>query len=139
VELEEATTMSSFKSVLSKIGHVLLTAGSVATELMGFPFLGTLLGATPTGRIVEIGLGDLGKVAQIVSQVEVGFQAIGPGDTTGSLKLKAAVPMVKQVVLAWAQSNLPGHDKLKSDAQTFDNHVAAFTSSFVDILNDFGE
>jgi hypothetical protein len=49
------------------------------------------------------------------------------------------VPMVKQVVLSWAQSNLPGHNSLKVDAQVFDNHVAAFTSSFVDILNDFGE
>jgi hypothetical protein len=130
---------TSFKSVLSKIGHVLLTAGGVATELMGFPFLGTLLGATPTGRIVEIGLGDLGKVAQIVSQIEIGMGAIAPGNGTGSAKLKAAVPMVKQVVLSWAQSNLPGHNSLKVDAQVFDNHVAAFTSSFVDILNDFGE
>ena len=131
--------MSSFKSVLSKIGHVMLTAGSVATELMGFPFLGSLLGATPAGRIVEIGLGDLGKVAQIISQVEIGFTAIAPNDKSGSEKLKATIPMVKQVVLAWAQSNLPGHASLKVDAQTFDNHVGNFTSSFVDILNDFGE
>jgi hypothetical protein len=131
--------MSSFKSVLSKIGHVLLTAGSVATELMGFPFLGSLLGATPTGRIVEIGLGDLGKVAQIISQVEIGFTAIAPTDKSGSAKLTAATPMVKQVLLSWAQSNLPGHSSLKVDPQTFDTHVGNFTSSFVDILNDFGE
>ena len=130
---------SSFKSVLSKIGQVLLTAGGVATEVMGFPFLSGLLGASPTGRMVEIGLGDLSKVAQIVSQVEVGLQAIAPTGQTGSAKLKAATPMVKQVVLAWAQSNLPGHDKLKSTPEVFDNHVAAFTSSFVDILNDFGD
>ena len=130
---------SSFKSVLSKIGHVLLTAGSVATEVMGFPFLSGLLGATPTGKIVEIGLGDLGKVAQIVSQVEIGFQAIAPTDKTGSSKLTAAIPMVKQVLLSWAQSNLPGHSSLKVDAQTFDTHVGNFTSSFVDILNDFGD
>ncbi len=130
---------TSFKSVLTKIGQVVLTAGGVATELMGFPFLGGLLGASKAGATVELALGDLGKVAQIVSQVEVGFSAIAPGETTGSAKLKAAVPLVKQVMLSWAQSNLPGHDKLKSDAQTFDNHVAAFTSSFVDLLNDFGE
>jgi len=130
---------TSFKSVLSKIGHVLLTAGSVATELMGFPFLAGLLGATPAGKIAEIGLSDLGKVAQIVSQVEIGFQAIAPTDKSGSAKLTAAIPMVKQVVLSWAQSNLPGHSALKVDAQTFDTHVGNFTSSFVDILNDFGE
>lgn len=131
--------MTTFKSVLSKIGQVLLTAGGVATELMGFPFLGGLLGATRAGSMVELGLSDLGKVAQIVSQVEVGFAAIAPADQTGSAKLKAATPMVQQIILSWAQSNLPGHNKLKVDAQLFSNHVSAFTSAFVDILNDFGE
>lgn len=126
-------------SVLKKIGQVILTAGGVATELMGFPFLGGLLGASRAGSMVELGLSDLGKVAQIVSQVEVGFSAIAPADQTGSAKLKAATPMVQQVILSWAQSNLPGHNKLKVDAQTFSSHVSSFTSSFVDILNDFGE
>ncbi len=130
---------STFRSVLKKIGQVILTAGGIAGEVMGFPFLANILGATKAGGMVELGLSDLSKVASIVSQVEIGFQAIAPGDTTGSAKLKAATPMVKQVVLAWAQSNLPGHSALKSDPVTFDNHVAAFTSSFVDILNDFGD
>lgn len=130
---------TSFKSVLSKIGQVLLTAGSVATELMGFPFLSTLLGASKAGEAAEYALSDLSKVAQIVSQVEVGFQAIAPVDKSGSAKLTAAIPMVKQVVLSWAQSNLPGHSALKVDAQTFDTHVGNFTSSFVDLMNDFGE
>jgi hypothetical protein len=130
---------STFKSVLSKIGQVILTAGSVASEVMGFPFLSTLLGASKAGAAVELGLSDLGKVAQIVSQVEVGFQAIAPADQTGSAKLKAATPMVQQVILSWASSNLPGHNKLHVDAQTFAGHVSNFTSAFVDILNDFGD
>ena len=113
---------TSFKSVLSKIGQVLLTAGSVATEVMGFPFLSGLLGATPAGKVVEIGM-----------------QAIAPTDKSGSAKLTAAIPMVKQVILSWAQSNLPGHSSLKVDAQTFDTHVGNFTSSFVDLMNDFGD
>jgi hypothetical protein len=126
-------------SVLKKIGQVILTAGGVASEVMGFPFVANLLGATRAGGMVELGLSDLAKVAQIVTQVEVGFQAIAPADQTGSAKLQAASPMVQQVILSWAQSNLPGHSKLKVDAQVFSGHVKAFTSSFVDILNDFGE
>jgi hypothetical protein len=46
--------------------------------------------------------------------------------------------MVKQLILDWADSNLPGHNHLKVDAPTFEGHVASFTSAFVDILNDFG-
>lgn len=131
--------MSRATSVLKKIGQALLTAGSVATEVMGFPFLSTLLSSSKAGGMVELGLGDLSKVAQIVSVVEAGFAAIAPSDQTGSAKLKAATPMVKQIVLDWATSNLPGHSSLKVPATTFDNHVAAFTSAFVDILNDFGD
>jgi hypothetical protein len=130
---------TSAKSVLSKIGQVILTAGSVATEVMGFPFLSTLLKGSAIGSQVVTGIGDLSSVASIVSQIEVGFAAIAPADQTGSAKLKAATPMVQQVILSWAASNLPGHNKLHVDAQTFSGHVSAFTSAFVDILNDFGD
>lgn len=126
-------------SVLKKIGQVLLTAGSVASEVMGFPFLSTLLKGSKVGAQVAEYAGDLSSVAQIVSVVESGFAAIAPTDKTGSAKLKAAGPMVQQVILGWANSNLPGHSKLKVDAQTFSSHVGAFTSAFVDILNDFGD
>lgn len=131
--------MTSAKSVLSKIGQVLLTAGSVATEVMGFPFLSGLLGASKAGVYTGVVLGDLSKVAQIVSVVETGFAAIAPADQTGSAKLKAATPMVQQIILDWASSNLPGHNKLHVDGPTFAGHVSAFTSAFVDMLNDFGE
>ena len=126
-------------SVLKKIGQVLLTAGSVASEIMGFPFLSTLLGSFKGGAIVTTALGDLGKVSQIVSVVESGFAAILPTDKTGSQKLAAASPMVQQVILDWANSNLPGHNKLKVDPSVFAGHVQGFTSSWVDILNDFGD
>lgn len=131
--------MSSFKSVLSKIGQVLLTAGGIAAEVMEFPFLSTLLGGSRAGAVAATALGDLSKVASIVSVVETGFAAIAPADKTGSAKLKAATPMVQQVILDWAGSNLPGHNKLHVDPQIFAAHVGAFTSAFVDILNDFGD
>lgn len=131
--------MATFKSVLSKIGQVVLTAGSVASEVMGFPFLSTLLKGSAIGAQVVTGVNDLSSVASIVSQIEVGFAALSPTEKTGSAKLQASVPMVKQVILSWAHSNLPGHDSLKVDPAVFSSHVGAFTSAFVDILNDFGD
>lgn len=131
--------MSTAGSVLKKIGQVILTAGGIATEVMGFPFLSTLLSGSKAGGVVGLALGDLGKVAQIVSVIETGYASIDSAGGLGSAKLKAATPMVQQVILDWASSNLPGHNKLKVDASVFSSHVSAFTSSFVDILNDFGE
>lgn len=131
--------MANFKSVLSKIGQVILTAGGIAGEVMGIPFLGSLLGSSKAGGTVTLALGDLSKVASIVSVIETGFAALSPTEKTGSAKLAAAVPMVKQILLDWAQSNLPGHSSLKVDPQVFSAHVSNFTSAFVDILNDFGD
>lgn len=123
-------------SVLKKIGQVILTAGGIATEVMGFPFLSGLLGkVSPVAPTV---LGDLGKVAQIVSLVEVAYPSID-GGKTGSAKLAAASPLVGQVIQSWAESNLPGHNKLKVSPTIFKAHVATFTGAFADILNDFGE
>lgn len=123
-------------SVLKKIGQVILTAGGVASEVMGFPFVAQLLGkAAPA---VTTGLSDLSSVAQIVSMMEVAFPSIN-GGKTGGQKLNAATPLVGQVVQSWAASNLPGHNKLKVDAATFTGHVQALTGAFADILNDFGE
>lgn len=131
--------MSTAGSVLKKIGQVILTAGSVAAEIGGFPFLSTLLSGSKAGGVATAVLGDLGKVAQIVSVIETGFASLGSAPDLGSAKLKAATPMVQQIILDWASSNLPGHDKLKVDATKFSADVSSFTSAFVDILNDFGE
>lgn len=132
--------MSGFTSVLKKIGQVLLKTGEVATEVMGFPFVSALLGGASgtLGKVASTAttvVGDLGSVAQIISLMEVAFPTTG----SGSQKLAAAAPVVQQIILTWAQSNLPGHSKLKSDPASFAQHVAAFTSSFADILNDFGD
>jgi len=131
--------MTTALSVLKKIGQVILTAGGVASEVMGFPFLSTLLKGSAIGGQVLAGVGDLSSVASIVAQVEAGFAALSPTEKTGSAKLRAATPMVQQVILSWAASNLPGHNKLKADPAVFSGHVGAFTSAFVDLLNDFGE
>jgi hypothetical protein len=124
-------------SVLKKIGTVLLKAGSIATEIMGFPFIGQLLGASKVGAIAGTVLGDFSTVAQVLSLVEAAYPTIGTVKT-GSKKLQAAAPIVEKVILQWAASNLPGHNKVK-DAAAFSAHAKALTSAFADVLNDFGE
>src|SRR3981189_96487 len=125
-------------SVLSKIGQVLLKVGSIASEIMGFPFIGQLLGGTKAGAVVATTLGDFNSVAQILSFMEAAYPSLD-GAKTGSQKLNAAAPLVAQIVLVWAQSNLPGHNKLKVDAAVFADRVKALTSAFADLLNSFGD
>ncbi len=126
-------------SVLKKIGLVLLKVGSIASELLGFPFVAQLLGQTgKTGTVVNTVLSDFGTMAQAVSMAEVAFPSIA-GAKTGSQKLEAAAPLIQQQILLWAQSNLPGHNKLLVTPQQFADHCKLLTSDFADILNDFGE
>lgn len=124
-------------SVLKKIGQGILKGGAIATEIMGFPFVSTLLGGSKAGAIAGTVLTDFSAVAQILSFAEVAFPGIA-GAKTGSQKLQAAAPIVEKVILQWASSNLPGHNKVK-DGTAFSAHVKALTSDFADILNDFGE
>lgn len=125
-------------SVLKKIGLVLLKVGSVASELMGFPFIAQLLGQGKVAAEVKGIVSDFGTMAQSVSMAEVAFPSIA-GAKTGSQKLAAAAPLVQQQMLLWAQSNLPGHNKLLVDSNLFAAHCKALTSDFADILNDFGD
>jgi|SRR6266568_1903162 len=115
-----------------------MKAGSIATEVMGFPFVAQLLGSSRYGAVAGTVLGDFATVAQVVSLVEAAYPSIG-GSKTGSSKLATASPIVEKVVLQWAASNLPGHNKLRVEGKIFSSHVRQLTSSFADILNDFGE
>lgn len=131
-------------SVLSKIGAVLLNIGQVATSIMGLPFVSQLLGAGASslaGKVtntVTTGVSDLGTIAGLLGIAEAMFPATA-GLKTGSAKLTAASPLVGQAILMWAESNLPGHNKIKTSPVLFQAHVTAFTSAFADILNDFGD
>jgi hypothetical protein len=127
--------MASFTSVLKKIGLVLLDGAQIATEVLGMPFISGLLGSVGTkiqGATITV-LSDFNSVAQIVSLMEAAFA--GPG--TGPQKLAAASPLVQQLVMSWALSNLPGHNKVK-DPALLATSVSGLTSSFAGILNSFG-
>lgn len=133
--------MSGFTSVLKKVGQVLLKGGEIATEVMGMPFVSQLLGGAGSllggkaGTVITTVASDFTSIASILGFMETAFPATG----SGSQKLEAAAPVVQQIVLNWAQSGLPGHNKLKSDPTVFAVHVKALTSSFADIMNDFGD
>jgi len=127
-------------SVLKKIGIFLAGAAADITKIMGFPFISQLLGMIPgkIGHEVTTVAGDLNTFAGIVSVAEGMFPSID-GAKTGSAKLAAAAPLVQKSIQLWAQSNLPGHSKLRVAPEVFAGHVKACTSDFADILNDFGE
>lgn len=126
-------------SVLSKIGNILRTVAAVGSEIAGFPFIAQLIGAIPgkAGAVATTAVSDFGSVAQIISIVEAGITAEA-GQKTGSAKLAAATPSVQQVLLTWAQSNLPGHNKVKDPAK-LSAAAAGITSNFADFLNALGD
>lgn len=134
-------------SVLKKIGIVLATIGTDVTKFLGLPFISQLLGSIP-GKLgqtvegvvqkVENTVGDLNTFAQFITIAEAMIPSVA-GAKTGSAKLTAASPLVQKEILLWAQSNLPGHNKIITSPEAFAAHCTAFTSDLADILNDFGE
>jgi hypothetical protein len=132
--------MSTFTSVLKKIGTILATVSGDIAQIMGFPFIASILqGAGKAGSVVNTVLGDFSSIAQIISIIEAGSTAVnGAGTQTGSQKLAAAAPIVQQLIISWASSNLPGHNKIK-DAAKLAAAAQGITSNFADALNAFGD
>ncbi len=129
---------SKFVSVLKKVGQVIVAGAAMGAEVMQMPFVAQLLGGLAGGKVVSVvqtTIGDLNSFAAILGTMEVAFPATG----SGSQRLTAAAPIVQQGILLWAQSNLPGHNRLKATPEDFAAHCKAFTSDFADILNDFGD
>lgn len=132
----------SFTSVLSKIGTVILDGSKIATEVLGFPFISQLLGGikvgtTTAGNIATTAANDFNTLAGIVSTAEVMIPSVA-GAKTGSQKLAAASPLVQQALLAWAQSNLPGHASVK-DPALLAKAAGEITGGFADFLNALGD
>lgn len=135
-------------SVLKKIGTILAGVGSDITKILGLPFISQLLGAIP-GKLgqgvqtvvadVKTGVADLNTFFGIISLAEAMYQPNAANEKTGSAKLAAASPIVQKAILAYAESNLPGHSKVIVSPEVFASHCIAFTSDLANILNDFGE
>lgn len=131
-------------SVLKKIGLAVLKGTAVGTEVMQLPFVSQLLIGAATavggkvGAAITTGVGDFNAFSGIIATGEVMFPSIN-GVKTGSAKLSAAAPLVQAMVQHWAESGLPGHNKLKVDPAVFAGHCKDLTSAWANILNDFGD
>ena len=119
---------------LKVFGLAVVKAAEIVTGIVPL-----ISGALPSSAATATAVAsDFGKVANVIQTVEVGFAAISGADKSGSQKLQAATPLVKQVVLDWLQSGTLGSKKVK-DQQAFDNACTALTSSFADLLNSLGD
>jgi hypothetical protein len=127
-------------SVLKKIGIFLAGAGADITKILGFPFISQLLGLIPgkLGATVQTAVADLNTFAGFVSIGEAMFPAVA-GAQTGSAKLTAITPLFQKSILLWAQSSLPGHNKLMVTPEVFAQKCGNITSDWADIMNCFGE
>ncbi len=127
-------------SVLKKIGIFLIDASADVTKVLGFPFISQILGLIPgkLGVAVQTGVADLNTLTGFASIAEAAFPSI-QGAKTGSQKIAFAAPLTQKAVLLWAQSSLPGHNKLIVPPEKFAADCQKFMSDWSDILNDFGE
>ena len=128
--------MEEFKSVLKKIGELLIKGGEIATEVMGFPFVSQLLGqlSPKTQLIAQTVVSDFNTVAGIATIMETAFPTTG----SGSQRVAAGAPLVQQAILLWAKSALPGHDKVKDPAKLA-AAAATILGGFADAMNSLGE
>jgi hypothetical protein len=120
---------------LKTFGLAVVKAAEIVTGIV--PLVAGALPANAANATATVA-SDFSKVANVIQTVEVGFAAISGADKSGSQKLQAATPLVKQVVLDWLQSGTLGSKKVKDQAG-FDNACTELTSGFADLLNSLGD
>jgi len=113
---------------LKKIGSVVLHWLPIA--------LGIVSPAIHAGTVTAKVLGDLNLIHKFVVMVEGMIQGIG-GAQTGSAKLAAIAPAVQQLIIQYAEANLPGASNVK-DPVKLARAAQQITSGFADALNSFG-
>lgn len=108
---------------LSKLGSIAIKGVSVALGLL--PQLASIPGAGPAAGAV---FSELAQIAGVIVHVEAMGQVLG---IKGPDKLKAAIPLVAQVVLA---SPLFANKKV-ADLALFNTGVEKLAGGFADVLN----
>lgn len=113
---------------LKKIGTI-LAAGFGVVKI----FAPAIAAAVPVAVPV---VGEIAQVGQVIVDIEAGFAAaFGADAKKGSDKLRAATPLVAQIIHA---SQLMAHKKVKNEA-AFTKACEGITSNFADLLNSIGE
>lgn len=117
---------------LKKIGTIALKITQIAT---GFsPLLQQVLPTNAGGTVAQV-TDDLTKVAGMIQTVEVIGTALADKGISGPDKLKAAIPLVAQVVL---QSEFVIGKKIKDETK-FQAGVSQLASGMADILSSIEE
>jgi hypothetical protein len=120
--------MTWLKKVVQVVARVLpyILGGGALYQTYGLPGSST---------IVPKVLGDLNAIPQIIATTELLFNNVNSAPS-GPDKLKAAAPLVQQLIIDYATNHLPGAAKLKDPAKLA---AAAnqITSGFADALNAF--
>ena len=124
-------------SVLTKIGSVLRTFGAITADVLQMPFVASLLQGQPKVASGVATVTDaLGSVTGILSLMESIFPTVN-GVKGGPAKLQAATPIVGSIIQQWADSNLPGHNKVIVTPEELNARVQAWTSATADLMNCF--
>lgn len=112
---------------LKKFGQVLVNLAGIAAGVgpIVTPFLGSGKAASVAGTVVN----DLTAIGSVVLQMETAFAALG--SATGADKLKAALPLVGNIIKT---SELVAGKKIANDA-LFAQAIQEYTQATVDLLN----
>jgi hypothetical protein len=109
-------------SWLKKVGQILAKGFGLAKELS--PIVAAVVPGA--GMVIS----DIGLIGNIIVSIEAAFSTL-PAGTTGADKLRAAVPLVAQIVEA---SQLVSGKKI-ADPVKFTAAITEITSGFADLLN----
>lgn len=112
---------------LKKLGILLVNAAGIAAGVgpIILPFLGS-------GKAAQVGttaVNDLTAIGSIVVQIETAFA--GLGNASGADKLKAALPLVGNIIKT---SELVAGKKIANEA-LFTQAIQEYTQATVDLLN----
>jgi hypothetical protein len=113
---------NSKMSWLKKVGQILAKGFGLAKELS--PIVAAVVPGA--GMVIS----DIGLIGNIIVSIEAAFSTL-PAGTTGADKLRAAVPLVAQIVEA---SQLVSGKKI-ADPVKFTAAITEITSGFADLLN----
>lgn len=120
--------MTGTMTFLKKLGTILVNVAGIAVGVGPLiqPFLGSGKASSTATTVVN----DLTSMGQLIVQIETAFAGL-PVQTTGAEKLKAAVPLVANVIKT---SELISGKKIANEA-LFTQACTEYTQATVDLLN----
>lgn len=112
---------------LKKLGVILVNLAGVAAGVG--PIIAPFLGSGKVAAVAGTAVNDLTAIGSVVLQMETAFA--GLGDKNGADKLKAAIPLVGNIIKT---SELVVGKKIANEAM-FTLAIQEYTQATVDLLN----